>query len=78
MSRLECKPFGKEHIDAAMQIALDNYREEREVVPELPEDAEIWNLGFFVENGYGVAALDEGRLVGYLCVSSKRSRTTFG
>jgi len=25
MNRLECKPFGKEHIEAAGQIALDNY-----------------------------------------------------
>lgn len=44
MSRLVCKPLGKEHIEAAMQSALDNYREEREYVPQLPEDAEIWDI----------------------------------
>lgn len=42
MKRFECKPFGKEHIEAVKQIALDNYREERVYVPELPEDVEIW------------------------------------
>lgn len=67
MNRLECKLFRKEHIDAAKQIALDNYREEREYVPELPENVEIWDIGFFLDNGYGVVALDEGQVVGYLC-----------
>lgn len=67
MSRLECKPFGKEHVEAAMQIALENYREEREYVPELPEDAKIEDIGSIIEEGYGVVALSEGQVVGYLC-----------
>lgn len=67
MSRIECKPVAKEHLEAIRQIALDNYREEREYVPELPEDAEIWDVGFFLKNGYGVVALEEGAVVGFLC-----------
>ena len=61
MSKLECKPFGKEHTEATNKIALDNYMEEREFVPELPENVKITGTEFFVENGYGVAALEEGR-----------------
>jgi len=67
MNRIECKPFAFEHIEAAKKIALDNYNEEREYVQELPEAAELWDIGFFVENGYGVVALEEGSVVGYLC-----------
>ena len=29
MNRLECKPFGKEHVEVVKKIALANYREER-------------------------------------------------
>ena len=67
MNRIMCEPFRREHIEAAMQIALDNYKEEREYVPELPEDVDIWDLSFFLEKGYGVVAIDEGKVVGYLC-----------
>ena len=67
MYRLECKPLAMEHIEAAKQIALDNYLEEREYVPQLPEEPDIWDISYFVENGYGVVALEEGRVVGYLC-----------
>lgn len=67
MYRLECKPLSMEHIEAAKQIALDNYLEERASVPQLPEEPDIWDIAYFVENGYGVVALEEGRVVGYLC-----------
>jgi len=67
LSKVEYIPFKKEHIEAAKQIALENYDEERIQVPELPEKAEPWDIGYFTEKGYGIAALDEGKLVGYLC-----------
>lgn len=67
MYRLECKPLAMEHIEAAKQIALDNYLEEREYVTQLPGEPDIWDISYFVENGYGVVALEEGRVVGYLC-----------
>jgi len=67
MNRIECKPFTKKHLEAVKQIALDNYLEEREYVKELPEEVEIWDIGFFLENGYGVVAIEEEEIVGYLC-----------
>jgi len=67
MSKLECKPLGMEHIEAAKQIALANYREEREYVPQLPEEPKLPDVSYFLENGYGVVALDGGSVVGYLC-----------
>ena len=49
-----------EHIEAAKQIALDNYLEEREYVPQLPEEPDIWDISYFVENGYGVGRKSRG------------------
>ncbi len=67
MKKIECKPLAEEHLAAINKIAMDNYKEEREYVPELPEDSEIWGNRFFLEHGYGVVALLEGEVVGYLC-----------
>lgn len=59
--------FEKRHLDAAKALALANYQEERNHVPELPERPELPELNWFAENGLGVAAMEGHRLVGYLC-----------
>ena len=59
--------FEKRHIDAAKALALANYREEQSFVPELPDSPEIPDLGWFAEKGLGVAAMEDDRLVGFLC-----------
>lgn len=60
--------FEKKHMEEAMKIAWDNYLEEREFVPELPKDASLQSLDYFAENGLGVAALENGKMLGYMCV----------
>ena len=59
--------FEKRHLKAAKALAFANYQEERSHVPELPDVPEIPDLSWFSENGLGVAAMEDGRLVGYLC-----------
>ena len=59
--------FEKLHADAAKDLALANYREEQSFVPELPDASDFPELNWFAEKGLGVAALEDGRLVGYLC-----------
>lgn len=50
-----------------MRIARQNYEAERRSVPALPPIGSMPNLEPFAANGLGVAALDQQRLVGYLC-----------
>ena len=59
--------FEKQHIDAAKALALANYQEESSHVPELPASPVIPDLDWFAENGPGVAAMEDDRLVGFLC-----------
>ena len=59
--------FETQHIHAAKALAFANYLEEHNHVQELPASPEIPDLSWFTENGLGVAALEDGRLVGYLC-----------
>lgn len=58
--------FTKELIPAARRLAMDNYAEEREAVPALPENAELPPLDELAENGFGAAAVDGGALLGFL------------
>lgn len=60
-------PFLKEHAEAAQALALQNYNEERESVPILPAFEAVSALDEFAENGIGVAALEGGKFVGFLC-----------
>lgn len=62
--------FEKKHIDEAKTIALENYKEERHLVKELPEVNDIPDLSMFAENGLGVAAFENGKMVGFLCCFS--------
>lgn len=59
--------FENKHIEEARDIALENYNEERQFVKELPETADIPDLSPFSENGLGVAAFENGKMVGFLC-----------
>jgi hypothetical protein len=55
------------HIEQAKEIAIKNYNVERNCVHILPPITEIPDLTVFIKNALGVAALDEGRMLGYLC-----------
>ena len=67
---MEFVTFGKEHVEEAKKIGWENYQEERVFVPALPKDVKIWDLDYFAQNGLGVAALDQGKLAGFLCYFS--------
>lgn len=70
--------FRKTHIDAAQRLALQEYQHARRhftALPALPDAtphtaAVLPDLAPFAENGLGVAALEDGKLVGYLCAVS--------
>lgn len=59
--------FEKKHVESAKLIAAANYYEEREYVPILPSIDSLPDLDYFANNGLGVAAFDEDRLIGFLC-----------
>lgn len=59
--------FEKEHVNEAAMIALANYYEERQFVKELPNIEVLPDLSEFAENGLGVVAFDEEKMVGFLC-----------
>lgn len=59
--------FEKQHIREAKTIALANYNEEKQLVKELPQISDVPDLTEFAENGLGVVAFENGRMVGYLC-----------
>jgi len=59
--------FTEDLVRAAEKLALENYAEERACVPELPEVNEAPGLSYFAKNDLGVAAVEDGRLLGYLC-----------
>lgn len=59
--------FNHSHIQKAMEIAMANYKVERQQVPILPEVDEIPDLTHYADNKMGVAAFEEDRMVGFLC-----------
>lgn len=59
--------FEKQHIEEAKAIAFANYQEERAFDDALPEIEEMPDLTWFAKNGLGVAALEDGKLMGFLC-----------
>lgn len=59
--------FEKRHIEEAMNIARANYYDERQYVKELPEVCDLPNLYGFAENGLGVAAFENEKMIGFLC-----------
>ncbi len=59
--------FEKNHVKEATAIALANYYDERQFVNELPQVCHISDLNAFAENGLGVAAFENGKMIGFLC-----------
>lgn len=58
--------FTGELIPAARRLAMENYAEEREIVPSLPENASLPPFDELAENGFGAAAVDGDTLLGFL------------
>jgi hypothetical protein len=54
-------------IEQAALIAKHNYEEERRCIPALPPVVAVPDLIPYMENGLGVAALENGRMLGFLC-----------
>ena len=59
--------FSAAHTCEAMKLALMNYEEERIFVKQLPKVDSVPDLSKFVDNGLGVAAFDDTRMLGFLC-----------
>ena len=59
--------FEKKHVEEAVTLALANYYEERHSVKELPEASDIPDLIGFADNGLGVVAFENGKMIGFLC-----------
>lgn len=58
----------EKHLKEVSKLALENYYEEKLLVPELPENVIIPELGIFAEDGLGVVAFEGDELVGFLGV----------
>lgn len=59
--------FEKKHVEEAREIALANYYDERRFVKELPQICDVPDLYRFAENGLGVAAFENKKMIGFLC-----------
>lgn len=58
--------FSTTHMEQAVQIAKQNYFEEKRFVPELPDLDTISPLESYVEDDLGVAAFDNNTMIGYM------------
>jgi GNAT superfamily N-acetyltransferase len=59
-------------VEQATRIALANYEEERTSVPVLPPVRVLPDLSQFADNKLGVAAFENGQMVGFLCCYNPR------
>ncbi len=59
--------FEKQYVNEATALALANYYDERQFVKELPQVCDIPDLNGFAENGLGVAAFEDEKMIGFLC-----------
>lgn len=59
--------FERKHVEEATAIAHANYYDERQFVKELPQVCDIPDLNSFAENGLGVAAFEDEKMIGFLC-----------
>jgi GNAT superfamily N-acetyltransferase len=59
--------FNENHIEQAINIAKENYENERKIIGFLPNITDFPNFSPFVKNGLGVSALIGEKMVGYLC-----------
>jgi len=64
---MEIVRFCENFCSQAADLALANYEEERAFVTVLPAIGDIPWVKKFASNGLGVAAVDSGRLLGFLC-----------
>lgn len=64
---IKIQDFDTSHLERAQAIALENYKEERSHVPNVPPLARTLDLLPLAQNGLGVAAFAKGKLVGFLC-----------
>jgi len=62
---LEIKDFKVNHVEEAQRLALMNYERERAVVTALPCFDVISELTWYAENTNGIAAFENGKMVGY-------------
>jgi len=74
---IEIVDFAKEHISQAVNIAKENYENERKYIDILPLISELPDFSPFLENKLGVSAFDGKKLVGYLCFFNPR-KNAFG
>lgn len=59
--------FEKKHVEEATAIAHANYNDERQFVTELPQVCNIPDLNCFAENGLGVVAFEDQKMIGFMC-----------
>ena len=59
--------FTATHAEEARRIAMQNYEAQRGFVPALPPIDAVPDLVEFADNGMGVAAIDGGEMLGFLC-----------
>lgn len=62
---MQIMDFTLEHIAAAELLARENYQEEKDIVGCLPKSVEQPGLTELSGNGLGVAAVEDGRLLGF-------------
>ena len=61
------RDFERKHTEEAAEIALGVYNCERAFTQELPEISDIPILKYLAGNGFGVAAFEGGKMIGFLC-----------
>jgi len=61
------RDFEPKHAEEATEIALGAYNHERAFTQELPEISSIPMMKYLSENGFGVAAFEGEKMVGFLC-----------
>lgn len=59
--------FTTDQIEAAVQLAKQNYEDERSFVPALPPVDKMLDLNPYAENSLGVAAFEGSTMIGFLC-----------
>lgn len=64
---MEVVDFNREHLSEAAVLGMACYEEERRASPALPLVERMPGLEDYAGSGMGAAALENGRLVGYLC-----------
>lgn len=58
--------FTNDYVEEAEKLAISNYLEEQKQTPILPKMDKVPDLTDFAQNGLGVVALEQGRMIGFL------------